>query len=205
MFRIDAQHSFAPPHQGPDWYGKILARNKFTGSIYIPHDGSIDDALALAAQHPYIRRVVPRIHPEQLAQLPSHSFITSVHLSHPAPAALSELQQRRLAVEIDVQHWPFTADIPVALVGVGGATDLPANVYVKLTGFRLPATPERAQLLRQLLRHPGPERLMFASGWPYGGGTWKETLAAFTQSLGAMPIELREQLLGGTAREFYRL
>jgi L-fuconolactonase len=46
---------------------------------------------------------------------------------------------------------------------------------------------------------------MFASGWPYGGGTWKETLAAFTQSLGAMPIEVREQILGGTAREFYRL
>jgi predicted TIM-barrel fold metal-dependent hydrolase len=46
---------------------------------------------------------------------------------------------------------------------------------------------------------------MYASGWPHGGGTWKETLAAFTQSLGAMPMALREQLLGGTARDFYRL
>jgi predicted TIM-barrel fold metal-dependent hydrolase len=46
---------------------------------------------------------------------------------------------------------------------------------------------------------------MFASGWPHGGGTWKETLAGFTQSLGAMPLEVREQLLGGTARDFYRI
>jgi L-fuconolactonase len=34
-------------------------------------------------------------------------------------------------------------------------------------------------------------------------GTWKEALAAFTQSIGAQPIETREKLLGGTARLFY--
>jgi len=35
--------------------------------------------------------------------------------------------------------------------------------------------------------------------------TWKATLAAFTQSIGAQPIEVREELLGGTAERFYQL
>ena len=205
MFRVDAQHSYAPPAQGPEWYGKILARNKFEGSVYVPHDGSLEDALSIASAHPYIRRVVPRVTPEELATLPEHPLIVSVHLSEPSAAAMEILRQRNLAAEIDAHFWPFPAPVPVALDGMPANADLPPNVYVKLTGFRLPVTPEQTQMLRQLLRAPGPERLMFASGWPYGGGTWKETLAAFTQSLGAMPMALREQLLGGTARDFYRL
>jgi hypothetical protein len=206
MFRVDAQHSFAPPAQGPEWYGKILARNKFEGSVYVPHAGSLEDALSLAAAQPYIRRVVPRVTPAELATLPDHPLIVSVHLSQPTPVAMEILRQRGLAAEIDAHFWPFPAPVPVALDGMpAAAIELPPNVYIKLTGFRLPTTPEQAQGLRQLLRAPGPERLMFASGWPYGGATWKETLAAFTQSLGAMPMALREQLLGGTARDFYRL
>jgi predicted TIM-barrel fold metal-dependent hydrolase len=48
---------------------------------------------------------------------------------------------------------------------------------------------------------------MFGSEWPVRlpDVTWKESLAAFTQSIGAQPMEIREQLLGGTATEFYRL
>lgn len=205
MFRVDAAHSFAPPNQGPDWFETILARNKFAGSIYCPPDGDIAAALTLASQFPYIRRVVPRLSPAQLDQVPDHPLIVSVHLSDPTPQAIASLARRRLAVEVDIDRWPFPCEIPVALTGMTDSISLPTNVYVKLTGFRLPATPDQARRLRQLLRHPGPERVMFASGWPFGGGTWKETLAAFTQSLGAMPIPLREQILGGTAREFYRL
>lgn len=205
MFRVDAQHSYAPPNQGPDWYAKILARSKFIGSIYIPHDGSIEDALALAAENPYIRRVVPRIKPGQLDSVPVHPLIVSTYQAEPELDALPELARRGLAIETPAANWPFVSPVPVALDGMPSAGELPPHVYIKLTGFRLPATPEQSQALRQLLRHPGPERLMFASGWPHGGGTWKETLAAFTQSLGAMPIELREQLLGGTARDFYKL
>ncbi|MBI2685299.1 MAG: amidohydrolase family protein [Acidobacteria bacterium] len=205
MFRVDAQHSYAPPHQGPDWYGKILARNKFSASVYVPHEGAIADALALAERYPYIRRVVPRIDPGGLAAVPEHPLIVSVHLSKPDAAEFRELDRRGLAAELDAVHWPFNASLPLALHGIPDAGALPENVYIKLTGFRLPVSAELASRLRELLRYPGPERLMYASGWPHGGGTWKETLAAFTQSLGAMPIALREQLLGGTARAFYRI
>ena len=38
-----------------------------------------------------------------------------------------------------------------------------------------------------------------------GSDTWKEVLAACTQALGPQTVEVREQILGGTATGFYRL
>ena len=48
---------------------------------------------------------------------------------------------------------------------------------------------------------------MFGSDWPVCllAGSWKEVLAAFTQSIGPQRIESRERLLGGAAQEFYRI
>jgi L-fuconolactonase len=62
-------------------------------------------------------------------------------------------------------------------------------------------------IVREAMRAFGPDRLMFGSDWPsyLPEGTWKESLAAFTQSIGAVPMEIREQLLGGTAARFYRI
>jgi L-fuconolactonase len=53
----------------------------------------------------------------------------------------------------------------------------------------------------------GAERSMFGSDWPVCllAGTWKEVLAACTQAMGPQAMEAREQILGGTATEFYRL
>ena len=61
--------------------------------------------------------------------------------------------------------------------------------------------------VRQALRTLGPGRLMYGSDWPsyLPEGTWKEALAAFTQSIGALPAEIREHLLGLTAARFYRI
>jgi L-fuconolactonase len=52
-----------------------------------------------------------------------------------------------------------------------------------------------------------PERLMFGSDWPVCklAGGWKRVLAAFTQAIGAQSMEVREELLGGTAKHFYGL
>jgi L-fuconolactonase len=48
---------------------------------------------------------------------------------------------------------------------------------------------------------------MFGSDWPayLPEGTFKESLAAFTQSIGALSEEVREHLLGGTAARVYRI
>lgn len=189
--RIDAQHSFNPPAQTPEWYAKILARNKFEGSVYF---GPIADA----EPHPFVRRVIAR-------DPVDHPLVRSVFLADPTPAAIAAVENAGLHIEAPAAMWPLQTTAQVALHDFPSTTDLPGNVVVKLTGFRLPVDPARTATFRRFLRELGPDRLMFASGWPHAGCTWKETLAAFTQSLGAMPIEVREQLLGGTAAKFYGL
>jgi L-fuconolactonase len=98
------------------------------------------------------------------------------------------------------------------LRGMESAAQWP-NVFCKISGLltevdRLPwsAAPIRP-FVQHALRVFGPRRLMFGSEWPVRlpDVTWKESLAAFTQSIGANSIEVREQLLGGTASAFYGL
>jgi L-fuconolactonase len=87
-----------------------------------------------------------------------------------------------------------------------------SNVCVKISGL-ITDTPaawkaaEFAPWVRAALAAFGPERVMYGSDWPsyLPVGTWKEALAAFTQAIGAQTLPTREQLLGGTARRFYRL
>ena len=59
--------------------------------------------------------------------------------------------------------------------------------------------------VRHALNCFGPGRLMFGSDWPacLPVSTWKETLAAFTQAIGAQSVEAREEMLGGVACRFY--
>lgn len=84
------------------------------------------------------------------------------------------------------------------------------NVFVKISGLITDAPTEwsAAQFqpyVRHVLRTFGPDRVMYGSDWPtyLPVGTWKEALAAFTQAIGAQTMEVREQLLGGTAMRFY--
>jgi L-fuconolactonase len=69
-----------------------------------------------------------------------------------------------------------------------------------------------ADELKPFARHAlevfGPGRLMFGSDWPVcllACETWKVTLAAFTQAHGPLQMEVRNKLLGETARKFYGL
>src|SRR5579871_1012428 len=87
------------------------------------------------------------------------------------------------------------------------------HLHCKLSGMITEADPRgwKAEHLRPYVQHVfslfGPSRLMFGSDWPVCtlAGTWKEVLAAFTQSLGPQSIETREKLLGATAARFYKL
>ena len=94
--------------------------------------------------------------------------------------------------------------------GMESAARLP-NVFCKISGLltEVAHLPWSAAPIRPFVQHAlavfGPSRLMFGSEWParLPDVTWKESLAAFTQSIGAQSIEIREQLLGGTAAAFY--
>ncbi len=95
---------------------------------------------------------------------------------------------------------------------IAAAAQIP-QVYCKLSGMITEDDPRdwKAEHLRPYVQHVlglfGPDRLMFGSDWPVCtlAGTWKEVLAAFTQSTGPQPIEAREKLRGGTAARFYGL
>jgi L-fuconolactonase len=96
--------------------------------------------------------------------------------------------------------------------GMEQAAGLP-NVFCKISGLvtEVERLPWRAAPIRPFVEHAlaafGPERLMFGSEWParLPEVTWKESLAVFTQCIGAHSIEVRERLLGDTARVFYGL
>ena len=100
----------------------------------------------------------------------------------------------------------------------GWAEDMAAaakipRICCKLSGMITEDDPRawKAEHLRpfvaHVLKHFGPDRLMFGSDWPVCtlAGTWKEVLAAFTQASGPQTIEARDRLLGATAGRFYRL
>jgi hypothetical protein len=192
--RIDSQHGFLPPAQDAMWLGTILERNRFTGSVWLVDDFA--EAVRIAGEWPYIRAMIPR-------EVVRHPLVRSVYGVAPEklPEGMAlEWPAERLA---EVAH---VRDRRVALDGVPeGDGELPDNFYLKLTGFHLPVNGEQRERMARAMRMARPERVMFASGWPAGGVTWKERLAAFTQSLGAMPMAIREQILGGTAAEFYGL
>jgi len=149
------------------------------------------------------------------------------------PEYLGELQRRNLTLDVwkGLALVPRIAErfpsLRMAIVHLGSpvidgegdwgawalamkaAAQIP-HVCCKLSGLiGIAPAPWRAQDLRPYVQYAltvfGPERLMFGSGWPacLPEHTWKETLAAFTQSIGARPMEVREQLLGETAARFY--
>ena len=117
--------------------------------------------------------------------------IAIVHLGSPAPGRDSRGERDRWAAAIEAAG--RAPRVCCKLSGLAGLTD----------------SPWRAEDLRPYVQHAlsvfGPRRLMFGSGWPAAlpEHTWKESLAAFTQSIGAQPMEVREQLLGATAARFY--
>lgn len=85
------------------------------------------------------------------------------------------------------------------------------RMFAKLSGMITEADHRewKAADLKPFVSHVyrcfGPDRLMFGSDWPVclAAGSWKSVLAAFTQSLGPLPQETREKILGGVAARFY--
>lgn len=87
------------------------------------------------------------------------------------------------------------------------------KLFVKISGMITEADPEKwkASDLMPYVNHVyqnfGAERCMFGSDWPVCllAGSWRQVLAAFTQSLGPLQQPVREKILGETATRFYGL
>jgi L-fuconolactonase len=125
-----------------------------------------------------------------------------------ASSVAAQFPTLRIAIDHVGRPSLMEASQPDQLTGLA----LYPNIFVKISGLisDAPTAWKAAQFtpwVRAALAAFGPERVMFGSDWPayLPVGTWKEALAAFTQSIGAQTLEAREYLLGAAARRFYRL
>jgi L-fuconolactonase len=228
--RIDSHQSFTAEHP-PEHFGPVLKRNRFSGSVCVVDP---EDPVSIAAAD-FIAAVVVRALPgADLDPWRRHPKFRGVLWtcaglqSDPPPGETLDLTVRTADLPAVLQLAGRAPHAPVVLDHLGGpdiaagdfAQWAPAmerlaalpQVYCKLSGLvRLTTAPWKAAELRPYVHHAlrcfGHRRLMFGSGWPdcLPEYAWKETLAAFTQALGAAPIPVREELLGGTAARFYRI
>ena len=231
--RIDSHQHFTPEYL-PSLLFPILKRNRFDGSVVVASRPSVEETrwlLELAAQHDFIRAVVgwvdltdPRVG-ETLDEYQRHPKFRGLcyWFSEDLPQGLGELARRGLSLDVGGGFTPALAqafpELPMAIdhVGTARAVVSPSaaqhmNLFAKISGLISDApgkwkAVEFQPTVRAALAEFGPRRVMYGSDWPsyLPEGTWKEALAAFTQSIGPQTLETREQLLGGTARRFYRI
>ena len=224
LFRVDAHQRFTPEHPA-EHFAPILKRNRFAGSVAIVSEA---DSLSVA-DHDFVLAIVVagepgpwRLHPkfrgvvrsEPAGEIrPGDTLDLLVRAPELAPVVRFAQEHPKTRIALDHLGQPDIAsgEFPAWSASIDRLAELP-NVYCKLSALvRVAPAPWKADALRPYVHHAirrfGPDRVMFGSGWPdcLPEYAWKETLAAFTQSLGAAPIPVREQLLGGTARRFYSI
>jgi predicted TIM-barrel fold metal-dependent hydrolase len=199
--RIDSHHSCSDQYTLA-YLESILKRNRFERSIFVGAPRDVPDyvagiiaPLAEAAPHPKLCGIQIVSAADLPAALAFGLPIDLLGVLPDVPTVAAAHPEVRFVVE-QLGH-PHTD-------GLEAAASFP-NVSCKLAGLDLFDDP-RAHVRRALALF-GPGRLMFGSDWPRGlpDQTWKAKLALFTQSIGAQTIEIREELLGGTAARVYGL
>jgi L-fuconolactonase len=188
--RIDAHHSFNERYT-LEYLDTILKRNRFDGSIAVV-DSPIERWHILRGDLLNANRWTVGGWGSARAALQCR-----LPLDTDDAALAVELAQSNPTLRIAIDH------LPPAPAGLERGAAHP-NIYLKLCGI---TSIEMRPAVRHAMALFGPDRLMFGSDWPnhLPEFSWKATLAAFTQCIGAQPIEIREQLLGGTAQQFYGL
>jgi predicted TIM-barrel fold metal-dependent hydrolase len=215
--RIDSHHSFSERYP-LEHLGSILVRNRFEGSILVC------ESLMLPSP-PFVKGIVVRtgsLDEQQLEEWQRHSLFRGVACDSTegllllekrgipldyggALDALPRVAERHPRLRIAIDH----LGSPAAYRGWDRELEQAArfeNIFCKLSGLtRLAPSPQ--PYVQHALRLFGERRLMFGSDWPHTlpEHSWKASLAAFTQAIGAQVVEVREQLLGGTAARFYGL
>jgi len=188
-------------------------------------DPRLGDALDDLQRHPKFKGVRHPVHDEsddewllrpdvavglaELAQrdLPYDLLIRPRHLTQ-VMRIVDRAPELRMVIDHIAKPMIATQSLEPWARDLEAVSKLP-QVFCKLSGMITEAESCDALRLRPYVAHVmrifGPDRLMFGSDWPVCllAGSWKEALAAFTQSIGAQSIEAREKLLGGTAQKFY--
>jgi len=189
------------PHLGAV-LDELQNRPKFKGARHPVQDEADDEWLLRADVLAGLAELARRGLPYDLLLRPQHLPLI--------PRIADRVPELRMVID-HIAKPPIAAQVmePWAR-DIEEAAKLP-QVYCKLSGMITEAERKswKTEQLKPYVAHVmqifGPDRLMFGSDWPVCmlAGTWKEAFAAFTQSIGPQPMETREKLLGGTARNFY--
>ena len=175
-----------------DSLAEVLSRNRFDACVALQDEPN---------EHPLIAAVVTS--PERLQRFRRFEKLSGVSVRDLSTDLLEEAQHLGLAVVADQLPPAFLLEaFPDVRVGVrlqAGLAEL--SRFGQLHALMI-VDPPGKELASAVLHAFGPERCMFASGWPECP-TWKLRLASFTQAHGALPQPVRERLLGGTAAAFY--
>ena len=210
----------------------ILARNRFDGAILIAQledPAETEWLLGMGHRHGWVRGVMTRSQNRlEWDRWQGHSLFLGV--DSPSPSLARELAQRelictlppvdairaleaapglRLAVramaglafaEPEFDAWARSLE-PLqksqALIQIDGLLNFAGSVAWQADRYR--------PWVQHLLHSFGPHRLSYGSGWPFSmpDVTWKESLACFTQCLGAQPMDDRSLIIGENAAKFY--
>jgi L-fuconolactonase len=215
----------------PDLW-RILGRNKYAGGIAVAmlsDSAETDWLLELAAgEAPWIAGVIANtLEPRWLVR----DRFAGVHLrpsteaarlvgaaaeagkcidlratAAEAPMALElarTAREARIAIVPEgAPHWDATpwrefAGLEGVMVKIRGLINQAGAAGWKAASYQ--------PFVHSMLKWFGPERVMYGSDWPHcmHTGTWKESLAAFTQALGAQTIDVRSLILGDNAARHY--
>ncbi|HEX3745639.1 MAG TPA: amidohydrolase family protein [Bryobacteraceae bacterium] len=227
--RLDSHVCFTPGHP-PEHLQAILARNRFDGAILLvdgptlpptgPHIAGIlvrPEHLGDHGSDPRFRGVcapIASVTPALAEKLARDGVALDLEMRTGDFPALLRLAENTPGLRVAIDHMArpaFNGGVTDEWRrGMESAARLP-NVFCKISGLltEVAQLPWSAAPIRPFVQHSlavfGPRRLMFGSEWPVRlpDITWKESLAVFTQSIGAQPMEVRERLLGGTAAAFY--
>jgi L-fuconolactonase len=213
--RIDSHHSFSERYP-LEHLGSILARNRFEGSILVCESLEISPPT-------FVKGIVvsaSSFDDRRLDEWQRHPLFRGVACD--SAGGLELLEQRGIPLDYggDLRALPRIAvrhpKLRIAIDHLGSPSCLDGwdreleeasrfeGIFCKLSGVtRLAPSPQ--PYVQHALRLFGERRLMFGSDWPrtLPEHSWKASLAAFTQALGAQMLEVREELLGGTAARFY--
>jgi L-fuconolactonase len=181
---------------------ELQKRSKFKGVRHPVHDESDDNWLIRPDVLGGLAELARRGLPFDLLLRPRHLPLV--------PRIAERVPDLRMVIDHVAKPLILSQVLEPWARDIEAASQLP-QVFCKISGMITEAGPQAcgAQPLRPYVAHVmrifGPDRLMFGSDWPVCmlAGTWKEALAAFTQSISAQSIEVREKLLGDTARRFY--
>lgn len=208
----------------------ILGRNRFEGAVLCAQTTEpreTDWLLDAGTRHPWILGIVGRgSHPADLDRWQRNPLFLGSDANAPelarrelvchvapeaAAEALAQAPDARLVVRataglsFDPATFEAWARSLAPLVPTSAAIQIDGLLnFIPPTGWKADT---RRPWVQHLLQTFGPARIFYGSGWPLSmpHGTWKESLACFTQAMGAQTMDDRSRILGENAMNFYRL